>query len=142
VASHQEQHWRDIIKGVRTRYSGPIMYAANHGNEPDVKFWDAVDQIGVDAYYGLAPQTADPTVAELVAAWQPIKVGLKALSKKEGKPLIFAEVGYCSTAQSHVNPASCAGAISEKAQANLYETLLTVFYAKAEADWFRGIFWW
>lgn len=50
VASHQEQHWRSIIKGVRARYTGPIMYAANWGNEDDVGFWDAVDQIGVDAY--------------------------------------------------------------------------------------------
>ena len=57
VASHQEAHWRSIIKGVRARFSGPIMYAANHGNEPDVAFWDAVDWIGVDAckcsYYSL-----------------------------------------------------------------------------------------
>jgi len=142
VASHQEKHWRSIIKGVRARFNGPIMYAANWGNEDDVQFWDAVDQIGVDAYYPLAKTKADPTVDQLVASWEPIKAGLRALSKKVDKPLIFAEVGYCSTAQSNEHPAQCGGPLSEKAQANLYEALLTSFYAKSESDWFRGIFWW
>ena len=164
VASHQEAHWRSIIKGVRARFSGPIMYAANHGNEHEVAFWDAVDWIGVDACkcsncslalwfafslierrwadYALAPSVASPTLSQLVAAWQPIRDGLKALSHKQNKPLMFAEVGYCSTAESNQHPAQCGGALSEQAQANLYEALLQVFYAKEEASWFCGIFWW
>lgn len=32
-ASHQTSYWRTVVAGIRSRYSGPLLYAANHGNE-------------------------------------------------------------------------------------------------------------
>lgn len=61
VASHQTAYWRDLVAQVKTLYSGPLLYAANHGNENDVTWWDAVDIIGVDAYYPLDPSNPNPS---------------------------------------------------------------------------------
>ncbi len=41
--------------------TGPLLYAANHGNELFVQWWDAVDIIGVDAYYPLAITNSAPS---------------------------------------------------------------------------------
>jgi hypothetical protein len=46
---------------MQSRYSGPLLYAANHGNEGSVAWWDAVDIIGVDAYYSLDPSNTNPS---------------------------------------------------------------------------------
>jgi hypothetical protein len=42
-----EARWRKIIATVRTVYSGKITYGGNWSDYHDVKFWDAVDYIGV-----------------------------------------------------------------------------------------------
>ena len=59
----REGQWRDTIAGVKSRYNGPMTYAANHGTEPDISWWDALDYIGVDAYYRLTDLN-DPSFAE------------------------------------------------------------------------------
>lgn len=52
-----ENEWRDIIARVRKIYKGPIVYAANHGEEfESIRFWDALDYIGIDNYYPLDDQ--------------------------------------------------------------------------------------
>ncbi len=59
--THREQDWRRIIENVRRVFTGPITYASlsstgappPHGEENRIMWWDAVDYIGVDAYYPL-----------------------------------------------------------------------------------------
>ena len=64
--------WRTAIAGIRSRYSGPLTYAANHGSEASLTWWDAVDYIGVDAYYPLTNKN-NPTVADLKGPGSPIQ---------------------------------------------------------------------
>jgi hypothetical protein len=59
---------------------GPILYGANHGNENSITWWDAVDYIGVDAYYNLVPDNPNPSYQELMNAWTPIVNSLYDLS--------------------------------------------------------------
>ena len=50
--SKQDSRWRNVIQSVRKAYSGPLVDSANHdGEEYEKTWWDAVDYIGVDAYY-------------------------------------------------------------------------------------------
>jgi len=90
--THRAENWRAVIAAVRAVYRGPIIYAALHGGEEtSINWWDAVDLIGVDAYYPLTdsawtPDQPDLTVAELVARWeQPISrlAGLAAAFGKQ-----------------------------------------------------------
>jgi len=138
TAAHQTVYWTDTIAGVRNRYLGPILYSANHGNEHLVKFWHLVDYIAVDAYYSLIPWQISPTIDQLQQAWQPIVLGLRELSLRYNKSVIFAEVGYCSQPGSNIGCGN-SNVVNNTAQANCYQALLNVFYS---LDWFEGVFWW
>lgn len=133
--------WRSVIAGVRAIYSGPITYAANHsGPEMGLTWWDAVDLIGVDAYYPLATVN-NPTPAQLAAAWAPIVSDLEALHNQWNKPIIFTEVGYRSIngAAQHPWDWQIGATVDLQEQSDLYQALLTAIYNKS---WFQGIFWW
>jgi hypothetical protein len=61
--------WKELIQEVWEVYDGPLIYAANWGRESQqVEFWDALDFIGIDAYFELTDK-ADPTMDELLEAW-------------------------------------------------------------------------
>jgi hypothetical protein len=95
IASSHEKEWRAIIARVRAIYHGPLTYGANFDEIFDVPFWDALDWIGVSAYFPLVDAPA-PSRAELVRAWQPIVQQLGALAKKTKRPIVFTELGYRS----------------------------------------------
>ena len=70
-AQTQEANWRSLVSSVRSRYSGELVYGANWGNPAignAVQWWDAIDYIGIDAYYPLTG-TNNPTPAQLQTAW-------------------------------------------------------------------------
>jgi len=137
----QEAHWRTTVAGVRARFDGPITYAANHGDDvTSLTWWDAVDFIGVDAYYPLSA-TDDPTPAQLTAAWSPIVATLDNLAEKWQKPFLFTEIGYRSIdgANRHPWDWQIDGAVDLAEQAELYEAALAAVY---DQPWFAGVYWW
>jgi hypothetical protein len=132
-------NWRSVITGVRGFFSGPITYAANQGSEPSLSWWDAVDFIGVDAYYPLTDKN-DPTRDELKAAWVPHVTSLKTLSENWGKPILFTEIGYPSLDGANREPwnGQVSNVIDLQEQADLYQALLESFFNQT---WFAGVFW-
>lgn len=81
--------WMRIISSLRTVYPGQLTYSMNWDGTPHA-FWQALDFIGVDAYFPLtAPDHA--SVTDLQAAWQPWLDGLR--SRAAGKQLVVTEVG-------------------------------------------------
>ncbi|NNF57490.1 MAG: hypothetical protein HKN04_04545 [Rhodothermaceae bacterium] len=98
--------WRSLADEVRTVYPGPITYAANWYEDAEhVTFWDALDVIGVQAYFPLAEATdTTHTVEDLVAAWAPHKAMLASLAERTGKPVLFTEVGYRSVPYAAAEP--------------------------------------
>src|SRR5688572_3862255 len=95
VASRRETEWRAMIARVRTIYRGPVTYGANFDEVFDVPFWDAVDWIGVSAYFPLVDDPS-PDREALIRAWQPILARLERLSIEEKRPIVFTEIGYRS----------------------------------------------
>ncbi len=132
--------WRAVIAGMRAIYTGPLTYAANHGSEGGIGWWDALDYIGVDAYYPLTDHT-NPTLDEVKAAWTPLAAGLQALSETWGKTVLFTEVGYRSQDGANMHPwdYSPGGVLDLQEQADLYRALLESVY---DQDWFAGVYWW
>ena len=90
-----ESEWRRVIARVRGIYQGPVTYGANFDEFERVAFWEALDWIGVSAYFPLV-DAPSPDRAALVTAWQPILARLEALSKRYRKPILFTEIGYRS----------------------------------------------
>jgi hypothetical protein len=137
----REREWRALVAEVRAIYPGLLTYAANWTHFEEVPFWDALDAIGVNAYFPLST-APHPGVDELVASWQPIRARLAALAERFDRPVVFTEIGY--------HPAE--GALAEpwlwdvgdaahapENQARAYEAALDVFL---DEPWFGGIFWW
>lgn len=129
--SKYDQEWRSLIAGTRRIYSGPLVYSANWGAEFEtVKFWDALDYIGLNNYYPL-PDSLD--ASDVVRK-------VEAVQKRFGKPVIFPEAGYSSVEGAHREPwAEPASKISLDHQVRCYDALLKAFYNK---PWFQGVYWW
>ena len=142
TASHRENEWRALVRRVRDVYHGPITYSANFGDEAEltVQWWDALDSISIDAYYPLT-EKKDPTLDELIAAWQPIVTNLEALSNKWGKPIIFTEIGYQSKDGTNTGGWNVEDeeTLDFAEQADCYQAVFEVFSAK---EWWQGVFFW
>ncbi|MFN0104023.1 MAG: glycoside hydrolase family 113 [Bryobacteraceae bacterium] len=130
--TQHESEWRDIISRVRKIYKGPIVYAANHGEEFEtIRFWDALDYIGIDNYY---PLDDDYSAATLLGK-------IEAIEQKFRKPVLFTEAGFGAHRHSHREPweDETAKPLDLAEQARSYEGLLNAVYKK---PWFRGVYWW
>ena len=135
--SPDEPAWRTTIAAARERFGGPLTYAANWVQEAErVRFWDALDVVGIDAYMPLTPDQANPTTAQLTAAWQPWVARMERLHERTGKPIRLTEVGYTSRLGTAQEPAvEGDGAVDEGAQARAYEA---AFQAVGHRDWIAG----
>ena len=131
--NRQEGHWRELVQKTRRVYTGQLTMASINGFEHEVAWWDAVDVIGVDAYYKIGGATE----AQLVAAWQPVGQSLASLSAREGKKVAFTEIGMCSGQCSRTHTPSLADYDWHARQ------YAAVFHAlQGHSDWFLGSFWW
>jgi hypothetical protein len=150
ATTHRESDWRRIAQEVRQVYKGLITYSAlpseipTSSEELRIKWWDAVDYIGVEGYFPLTG-TNNPTVEELKSAW--VKKGyllrLEELSQKWQKPIIITEMGYASADGINTNPVNylrfLQAPLDLQEQADCYQAALEVLWGK---PWLKGIFWW
>lgn len=129
--SPDQAEWRRIIREVRAVYSGPLTYAAVQGPEFEtLRFWDALDYIGLNNYY---PLPDDLSTAAIVAK-------VEAVQKKFRKPVIFPEAGFASLEGPHREPwDETRRKLSMEDQARCYEAIYKAFWGK---PWFKGIYWW
>ncbi len=141
----REAEWRRVIERVRQVYGGWLVYAANWTNFEDVPFWDAVDYIGVQAYFPLAKEpTAD--VDLLVAGWQPWLDRIAAVAKRNNRRVLFTEIGYRTNTNAAVEPwlweAQTEGggdADGQRTQDALYQAF---FRAAWSQPWVAGAYFW
>jgi hypothetical protein len=140
-----ETEWRALIGRVRQVYHGPLTYAANWSGEfEQVKFWDALDYIGVQAYFPLST-TERPTKAALLKAWREPLARIAAVQKRYGKPVLFTEAGYKTTPDAAIQPwvwpdrNALPATPDETTQRVCYEAMFETFWPQ---PWFRGIFIW
>jgi len=91
-----EQPWRSVIAAVREQYTGPLTYAANWDSYQRVPFWDALDAIGIQAYFPVS-DLAPPTEASLRQGWQDVSDRLRAFREQHAMPVVFTELGYTNS---------------------------------------------
>lgn len=139
-ASKREADWRRIIARVRAAYGGPLTYCAAWNEAEHVAFWDALDFVGVQAYY---PLRGDPhgDPAELRASWREVAARLETLSRRTGRRIVLTEVGYKSLRGSLARPWEwdTRGEVDFALQAEAFRALFDVL---PEHDWFGGTFVW
>jgi hypothetical protein len=91
----QEKAWRQVIRATRKVYKGLLSYSASWDHYKPIKFWDALDMIGMTTFYDLTDGNK-PTVERLTKGWEPIKKGILDWRAETNptKPLLFTEVGW------------------------------------------------
>jgi hypothetical protein len=132
--------WLRVVASVRERYAGPLVYAANHDEYRTVAFWDAVDLIGIDAYWRLGSRPTTDGRA-LQRAWAPIVGDLAAFAARRQRRILFTEAGYPSQRGSTTAPWSwtTSSTPDQEEQAAAYGALLTSLHGRS---WWAGVFWW
>lgn len=136
----READWRRMIQQIRARYSGPLTYGAGVDQVSGIAFWDALEWIGVSAYYPLVNERT-PSRPQLVAAWRPIVAQLDVVAARWKRPVLFTELGY---------PSADFGAwrqweVGRDAPVNLRlqaEAYAAFFEAVWPQPWFAGVYWW
>ncbi len=152
-AVERERDWRRIISSVRQVYGGKLVYAANwHKEFEEVPFWDALDFIGIQAYFPLTKKK-NPTVEELVSGWQAHVAAIERVQLNVQKPVLITEIGYHSRVGAAIKPWEWAPRPWEQkkantrwtdqedlqTQANCYEAFFQTFWEK---EWFGGVYFW
>lgn len=142
LTTHQESEWRQIIAAVRAVFSGRLTYAANWDSLDNVPFWDALDLIGVHAYFPLTEE-GQPDRSTLWQGWEEPLARLAHLSKSFGdKPVLFAEIGYPRSPRAAVEP-WIPGNQNTPSVLSLRRALIEVAVERIEKSPFvAGMFWW
>ena len=137
----REKEWREVLAAVRQVYSGRITYSANWDRVEDVPFWDAVDLIGVQAYFPLSYHD-DPSLETIRQGWERHLDQLRGLSQRHGKGILFAEIGYDVSPDAARAPWQRNSRESPKNRA-LQRRLMEVALDRIEETPFiEGMFWW
>lgn len=133
--------WLELID--RVRLSAPeleLMYSANWDHYGPVSFWDAVDVVGLTGYFELT-RSLDPSRAELVQAWLPIRRALGAWSAEIGRPLVISEIGYPSLDGASAWPwdETRKAPVDLEEQRIAYEAFVRAWDG---VSFLRGAYWW
>jgi len=89
-----ERQWRLLIGATRKVFTGKLTYSANWDHFDPIQFWDALDEVGVTAYFELVSHDGQVTDLELDKGWVGPAAGLARLQRRLRKPLFITEVGY------------------------------------------------
>ncbi len=127
--------WLELIKMIKdAKYSGRLTFAATSDDYKNVKFWDSLDYVGVDAYF---PLNDGADLNSLKKSWSSRAKELSSL----GKPVLFTEVGVASCKGAQVKPwiFKCDTVVDTQLQKDYLEAFLDVFSGK---DYFKGFLLW
>ncbi len=141
LTQRYENRWRDLIAKVRKVYSGQLIYAANWGQEfENIKFWDALDAIGLNSYYPLSKKDEFDR-GEIEKSLQRIFTKIKQVKQKFNRPVYFTEVGFASRPVSWRNPHIDGHnkAVDLVAQQQCFQVLLSHIAVNGAVD---GLFIW
>ena len=135
-----EARWRSIIKHIREVSDVPLSYAANWDRYQDVGFWDALDAIGIQAYFPLS-EVERPDRSVIEAAWTTRMKSLHDWAETHDRHVVFAELGYAQRWAAAATPWEGHDLTTDAAsfQAMLLEVALQAIEAEPLVD---GAFLW
>ena len=139
--AHRPEYWRNLIEEIRTIYKGKLTYAANWDEYKRVPFWDALDYIGVDAYFPVS-ESKTPTVEEARNGWALWKEELKNVSERENKQILFTEYGYRSVDFAGKEPWESDHTLTSMNFEGQSNTLQALYEEVWNEQWFAGGFLW
>ncbi len=142
--ANDEYAWRDIIADVRRVYSGKLTYAAHGlGEARQIKFWDALDIVGINAYPTLSDEE-QATEADLERGSKAFCSQVGEFWEEHQRPnIVFTEVGFRSVERAWYSPwewpEHAPRAVNLQHQALAYRVFGRVI---TRQPWFGGVYWW
>ena len=138
--------WMQLIKDIQTVYTGKLTYAANWDDPIEaVPFWDAMDYIGIQAYFPLTEERS-PELESIKKGWEQHMPKLEQAAQQYKRPILFTEIGYRSDDEATIKPwewGSRFGTLSKKksdiTQQRAFEALFEQLWNK---PWFAGCYVW
>ncbi len=135
------QFWDRLIKDIKEIYKGKLTYAANWDEYKRVPFWNAVDYIGVDAYFPISTMKT-PSLEIAKQGWEKWKEEMSGVSAHWDRPILFTEYGYRSVDFAGKEPWKSdreMNVVNLEVQSSLLEALYQEVW---QESWFSGGFVW
>ncbi len=135
--------WHALIDRVRAVYPGRVTYSANWDHRGSLAFADALDVLGMNAYFKLS-DTPDASEEDLVRAWGPIRRDIEDWRQSFGKRVLFTEVGYPSRTGASVNPwdYDAEGQPAPEEQARCYRAFRRIWEGDPGLEGVYFYLWW
>ena len=139
----RREDWIDLIRRVRGVYAGKLTYSANWDHLDALSFVDALDYLGMNAYFKLSDDPA-ADVETLVRSWGPIKAKIASWRATSDKPLILTEVGYPSRRGAGLDPWNygAEGAVDLDVQFRCYRAFQKVWSGEPGVAGVYFYIWW
>jgi len=145
VSTGHAEFWRDLAGALRQEYPGFLTYAANWNQEFEVvTWWDAVDFVGVDAFWPLLEGPEEELTAPACRArLGAVRERLEAVAARSGRPVLLTEIGYKSAVGAAYQPWEWhdGQAADPEAQALIYRCIRDVFGTQPEPH-IAGLYFW
>jgi hypothetical protein len=143
LAMGRPQFWRDLAAEVRLQFEGRVTYAANWDREFEgISWWDAIDQVGVDAFWPLQESESEQMTPALCRTrLGAVRERLADVAARAERPLLLTEIGYKSARNAAYRPWEWhdGQAADPEVQALLYRCIRDVF---GEVPWLAGAYFW
>lgn len=135
--------FRSMLGRLRTRYTGPVTYAANWDDVGDTLVLSELDVVGINAFYPLHWEKG-ATPEQLRRGGERAAEEVEILRRRYGKPVLFSEFGYTTRPDTAIEPwlwpEQLPGVVvDQNAQAIAYAALLS---ASLERRSLAGLFVW
>jgi hypothetical protein len=136
-AENKVEEWDATIRQVRSVFKGLVTYSSNWDHYTSVPFWRKLDLIGMNSYWNMAMdrgrhvERKDVTVESIQKRWAEIQSDVLEFTKKQGKPLLLVEAGWCSLANAASEPwdyTQETEPIDNELQRKLYEAFFKSWY--------------
>jgi len=99
-----EAEWRALIRKLRAIHPGFLTYCANWSDEVEqLRFWDALDVVGLSAYWPLAdaPGADDRS---LTTRFEQVLERMRRVGRQREKPVWFLEIGFPDVKDAWLTP--------------------------------------
>jgi len=133
--------WKRLIQNVRKKYRGEVTYAANWDNYEQIRFWDQLDYIGIDAYFPIGGGKT-PEIDYVTTNWKQLGSKMAVFADSWEKPVMFTEYGFRSidfNTSGHWNINKDTLDVNLEAQAIAYSGLYEAIWSE---PWLAGGFLW
>ncbi len=147
LALARPEFWRSLAGAVRGEFSGQVTYAANWDREfAEIEWWDALDAIGVDAFWPLveSPQV-ELTPSSCARRMAQIRRSIGEVATRVDRPVILTELGYKSATGGAYEPWEWHTDEQQpdpELQALIYRCAAEAFGVAATEGWLEGFYVW